>query len=142
MIYSGEKLNEAFYSKGFHPYRTDDRCGDHRYSGCYRIACLSGDYTIRTRVSEGLTLASAAKTAVSETFANTSTGEVAAYDDGTGPQTPVTDMATYGYTYTSGTNVKFIVIKGVEDVTDPQAGEGVIQITYDTAAGQAGAVNE
>ena len=96
------------------------------------------DYTIRARVSEGLTLATAAKTAVAETFANTPTGEVVAYDDGTGPQTAAAGKATYGYTFTSGTTVKYIVIKGIEDVTAPKASEGVIQITYDSA-GQAGA---
>ena len=37
------------------------------------------DYTIRTKVSEGLTLASAARTAVAETFATRNAGAVVAY---------------------------------------------------------------
>lgn len=95
------------------------------------------DYTIRTRVSEGLTLASAAKTAVSETFANTPTGKIIAYA-GSGAQTdPGNNEATYGFTYTEGTNVKSIAIAAIADVTKPAAGEGAITITYQGQAGAA-----
>ena len=88
------------------------------------------DYTIRARVTEGLSLASAAKTAVSETFANVNNGAVAAYA-GAGPQAaPPANTATYGYEYTAGTNVASIAIAGIADVTNPAANEGRISITY------------
>ena len=84
------------------------------------------DYTIRARVSEGLSLASAAKTAVTETFANTNSGAIVAYA-GTGAAA----QGSYGYEYTQGTNVKSIAIAGIADVTAPAAKEGKITITYD-----------
>lgn len=88
------------------------------------------DYTIRTRVSEGLTLASAAKTAVAETFANTPSGEIIAYA-GEGDQTPPADgKAVYGFEYTKGTTVEKIAIAGIKDVGVPVAGDGVITIGY------------
>ena len=84
------------------------------------------DYTIRARVTEGLSLASAAKTAVAETFASTNSGAVVAYA-GTGD--PVD--GSYGYAYTAGTNVASIEIAEIGDVTAPGAGDGAITITYD-----------
>lgn len=95
------------------------------------------DYTIRARISEGLTLASAAKTAVSETFANTASGAVTAYS-GAGVDALVAGEATYGYQYTAGTVVSSIAISKIEDVTAPVATDGVITVTY-TAGSQAGA---
>lgn len=95
------------------------------------------DYTIRARVTEGLTLASAAKTAVAETFANTATGTVTAYT-GAGVDAVNDGEATYGYNYTAGTNVDKISITGIEDVTNPAPTEGVITVNYATG-GQAGA---
>jgi len=89
------------------------------------------DYTLRARVTEGLNLASAAKTAVADTFANVNNGEVIKYD-GSGTQTaPTAGQAAYGYEYTAGTNVKSIAIAGIKLVTAPVAGEGAITITYD-----------
>ncbi len=82
-------------------------------------------YTIRTKVTEGLTLASAAKTAVAETFATRNSGAVAAYA-GTGPSV----AGSYGYEYTPGQNVASIAIAGIADVTAPAANEGRITITY------------
>ena len=99
------------------------------------------DYTIRTRLSEGLTLASAAKTAVTETFANTPSGAIVDYA-GSGPQVAApAGSVTYGYEYTPGTNVANIFIKGVGNVSAPAQGEGQIQVGYtngsqvDTAIG-------
>ena len=83
------------------------------------------DYTIRTKVSEGLVLASAAKIAVSETFANTNSGAIAPYA-GTGA--PV--AGSYGYQYTAGTNVASIAIGGIANVTAPVANEARITVTY------------
>ena len=95
------------------------------------------DYTIRTRVSEGLTLASAAKTAVSETFANTPSGKIIAYA-GQGTQAdPGKNEAVYGFEYTTGTNVEKIEIAAINDVGAPVANDGKITITY-VPAGQVG----
>lgn len=90
------------------------------------------DYIIRTKVSEGLTLASAAKTAVVDTFANTNTGGIIAYD---GPGASV--AGSYGYELPTATDiVAEIDIAAVADVTAAAVGEGQISIAY---AGQVGA---
>ena|SRR5690554_147878 len=83
------------------------------------------DYTTRAKVTEGLSLASAAKTAVTETFATRNSGTVAAYA-GTGAAA----AGSYGYEYTAGTNVDSIAIAAIQDVTTPTANEGRITITY------------
>ncbi|WP_444919704.1 prepilin-type N-terminal cleavage/methylation domain-containing protein [Microbulbifer sp. CnH-101-G] len=83
------------------------------------------DYTIRTKISEGLTLATSAKNAVTETFATRNTGAIAPYV-GTGAAT----AGDYGYEYTAGSNVASIAIAGVANVTTPAANEGAITITY------------
>jgi len=85
------------------------------------------DYTIRTKVSEGLTLASAAKTAVSDTFSSRSQGAVVAYA-GTGAPA----ASSYGYEFTPTTVVGSIAIAGIADVSVPTAGEGAITINYTT----------
>ena len=83
------------------------------------------DYVIRTKISEGLVLANAAKTAVAETFATRNSGAVVAY-----PGTGAAPAGSYGYEYTAGTNVASIAIAGIADVTAPAAGAGNITITY------------
>lgn len=83
------------------------------------------DYVVRTKVSEGLVLASAAKTAVSETFATRNSGAVVAYA-GTGAAA----AGSYGYEYTAGEKVASIAIAGIADVTAPAANEGRITVTY------------
>ena len=82
-------------------------------------------YTIRAKVTEGLSLASAAKTAVAETLSSRSSGAVAAYDG-------VGDAAdgSYGFEFTATENVEKIEIAEVGDVAAPEAGEGLITITY------------
>lgn len=82
-------------------------------------------YTIRTKVTEGLTLANAAKTAVAETFSTRNSGTIEPYA-GSGDSV----AGSYGYEYTPGENVALIAIGGIEDVTEPQAEEGTITITY------------
>lgn len=82
-------------------------------------------YTIRAKVTEGLTLANAAKTAVADTFSNRNTGAVAAYA-GTGTSA----AGSYGYEYTAGENVASIAIAAINDVTAPAANEGTVTITY------------
>jgi len=53
-------------TKGFYPYRTDDRGRDHRYSGGGRAAAYQ-DYTARAKMSEAILAASACRTSVTET---------------------------------------------------------------------------
>ncbi|RGD92502.1 pilin [Acinetobacter sp. SWAC57] len=84
-------------------------------------------YTVRTKITEGLTLANAAKTAVAETFSTRNNGKIVKYD-GTGTSV----AGSYGYEYTAGENVKSIQIAEITDVTKPVISEsGVITITYD-----------
>ena len=83
------------------------------------------DYVIRAKVSEGLVLASAAKTAVSETFSTRTAGAVAAYA-GTGAAA----TASYAYEFTAGDKIASIQIAAIADVAAPAAGDGVITITY------------
>ncbi|WP_084358207.1 pilin [Pseudomonas nitroreducens] len=90
------------------------------------------DYTIRTKVSEGITLASAAKTAVTDTFSSRSQGAVADYA-GTGPAAD----SSYGYEFTATTNVASIAILGIANVAAPARGEGAITITYANQVGTA-----
>lgn len=89
------------------------------------------DYTIRSQVTEGLSLASAAKTAVVDTYSSANTGGILAYG-GTG--VPV--AGSYGYEFTTTDKVTSIAISAIADVTAPGVGEGAITITY---AGQIGA---
>jgi type IV pilus assembly protein PilA len=87
------------------------------------------DYTVRAKVSEGLSLASAAKTAVSETFANVTQGTIEAYAGSGAITAPAAGNATYGYEYTPGTNVQTIAIAATP-VAAPVIGSGRITITY------------
>ncbi len=98
------------------------------------------DYTIRTQLSEGLVLADAAKTAVTETFANAVTGGIDPYP-GNDVQPPLTPgNVGYGYEFPvlPGTSrVESILIQGVADVTVAQpvpggtnADPGSIEIVY------------
>lgn len=82
-------------------------------------------YVVRAQVSEGLSLASAAKTAVVDTFAATTTGAIVGYA-GTGA--PV--AGSYAYEYSAGTKVASIVIGGIADVAAPVANEARITINY------------
>ena len=82
-------------------------------------------YTVRAKVTEGLSLASAAKTAVAETFATRNSGAVVAYA-GTGTAA----AGSYGFEYTAGQNVASIAIAAIPNVETPAAGGGLITITY------------
>ena len=84
-------------------------------------------YTIRTKVTEGLTLANAAKTAVADTFSTRNSGKITAY---AGKDASV--AGSYGYEFTPGENVALIEIAEIADVTAPVLNKsGVIKITYD-----------
>lgn len=86
------------------------------------------DYTIRTRVTEGLNLASAAKLAVAETYAANS-GVLL-----TGCTAPCTSgSAAFGYTFTPS---KYVTGIGIADIkAAPAAGDGRITVNYGTAVG-------
>ncbi|MBO9514408.1 MAG: pilin [Variovorax sp.] len=75
------------------------------------------DYTIRAKISEGLTLASAYKTAVSETFASGGPSKMVACTDATSCQ-------SMGISYLSDN-------KNVSSIAS--AADGTITITYSTA---------
>jgi len=83
------------------------------------------DYVIRTKVSEGLVLASAAKTAVTETFASANSGAIVAY-----PGTGAAAAGDWGYSFTPTEKVAKIAIAGMANVTAPAIGEGAITVTY------------
>lgn len=83
------------------------------------------DYVVRTRVSEGLVLASSAKVAVAETVGTRNSGAVAAYA-GTGAAA----AGSYGYEYVAGSNVASIAIAAIADIQSPAANEARITITY------------
>jgi len=85
------------------------------------------DYIIRTKVSEGLALASAAKTAVVDTYSSRSKGEITEYA-GNGASA----VGSWGYEFPVGgtDNVASIAIAGVKSVIAPAANEGRISVTY------------
>jgi type IV pilus assembly protein PilA len=88
------------------------------------------DYTIRARVTEGLSLAGTAKTAVVDSFFATQSGGILPYA-GTGA--PV--AGSYGYQYVPGTHVTSIAIGAIADVSAPVLPEGRITINYGGGVG-------
>jgi type IV pilus assembly protein PilA len=93
------------------------------------------DYVIRAMISEGLVLASAAKTAVAETYANTNKGMIIGYAEGSGPNTYCTDYIgvdtyCYGYEFYSTDKVAKIFIRSIDNVEHPEIGEGAIGIMF------------
>lgn len=81
------------------------------------------NYTIRARVTEGLTLAGAAKLAVTETYSSKSGEAVGAYSGTGGP-----DSNSYGYQFTATSVVASISIAAISAV--PLVNEGVISVVY------------
>jgi len=104
------------------------------------------DYTIRTRVAEGLSLAEAAKTAVAETYSSwdaVAGSKIISYA-GTGTPTPPTSPdSSFGYEFPTGGTaiVSSIKIAEINPPTGSPAtgtpGEGTITITYQNAVGNA-----
>lgn len=88
------------------------------------------DYTLRTQITEGLTLAAAAKTAVTDTFATVSTGGIEDYAGSGAPNAPAAGMASFGYQFTPTEKVSLIAITGIPNVAAPAVGDGRITITY------------
>lgn len=83
------------------------------------------NYTIRAQVVEGLILASAAKTAVAETYTSTEQDAIIAY-----PGTGDAPANSYGYSYVPGSIVASIAIAGIADVSTPVLTDGQIVVTY------------
>lgn len=83
------------------------------------------DYTVRTKVAEGLTLAAPAKAAVIETISSNATSAITAYS-GTGP------AATNSYTYVFNPSkyVDSIAIAAIANTAAATLTEGRISITY------------
>ncbi|WP_151715697.1 prepilin-type N-terminal cleavage/methylation domain-containing protein [Acinetobacter sp. TUM15071] len=83
------------------------------------------NYTIRTKVSEGLVLAGEAKLAVVETLGYFISGSISGYA-GTGP-----NMAgSYFFRFTPTQNVSSISIAGIANLAMPVMDEGRIEIQY------------
>ena len=83
------------------------------------------DYTIRTKVSEGLILGSAAKIAVVDTVADRTEGPIVSYA-GTGAP----EAGSYGYQFVPTKEVKEIQIGGIANVSSINLGEAQIKVTY------------
>lgn len=83
------------------------------------------DYTLRTKVAEGLSLASAAKTAMADAYSSTANTSLAAYS-GSGPAL----ANSYSYAFTPGSLVASIAIAAINDTSAPVALEGRITVTY------------
>ena len=93
-------------------------------------------YVVSAQVSEGVTLALAAKIAVTESFATANTFGVKAYAGvgvgvGVGAASmPTASLASYAYEFSGGSNVATISIAGISSLAAPAMGDGRITITY------------
>jgi type IV pilus assembly protein PilA len=90
------------------------------------------DYTIRSRVTEGLSLAGAAKTAVTETFAARGGVALAGCTATTCLTTDATANA-FGYKFSPTKYVASIAVAGIG--ATPAAAEGAITVAYTAAVG-------
>ena len=92
------------------------------------------NYTIRAKVSEGLSLADAAKLAVSETYSSNSGTAIVAYGAGC----PAAPAGSFGYTCSTTAVVTDIQIAAI--AATPAAGDGKITVTYAAGLGVAGVI--
>jgi type IV pilus assembly protein PilA len=101
------------------------------------------DYTIRAQISEGLVLASAAKTAVVETYANINSGMIFGYWEGSGPNScvPAPWTSCYGYEFYSTDKVNRIYIEAIANVENPVYWEGTVAIKFAGKLSKAMTVN-
>jgi type IV pilus assembly protein PilA len=83
------------------------------------------NYTIRARVSEGLSVAGGAKTAVSETYSARSGELINAYG-GTGAAV----AGSFGFEFTATRDVASVAIAAVPAGAAPAVGDGRITITF------------
>ena len=89
------------------------------------------DYTIRARVTEGLSLAGAPKLAVAETFAARGGVLLTGCAD---PCTTAPGSADFGYQFTAGRLVTGMSIANIP-ATAVAVGDGMINVKYDAAVG-------
>jgi type IV pilus assembly protein PilA len=92
------------------------------------------DYLVRTRITEGLSLAEAAKTAVAETYASWDGQDPATIASYAG--TGAAGNGSFGYEFTPTNIVKSIAIAAINPNTTKDT-DGVITITY-TGTGPVG----
>jgi type IV pilus assembly protein PilA len=96
-------------------------------------------YSIRAKVTEGLSLANAAKVAVWDTYASFAGTTIGGY-----PGTGAPAANSFGFTFTPTTLVSSIAITGIKPVPGPPAAggasDGGIQISYAAALGVPGLV--
>lgn len=83
------------------------------------------DYIVRTKVSEGLILASAAKTAVLDTMAGRTNGAITAY-----PGVGLPPGGSWGYQFVVTNTVATVAIDGVADMAAVAPAEGRVRIRY------------
>ena len=95
------------------------------------------DYTIRARVTEGISLAGSAKLAVAETFAARGGVNLTGCTAATCLISDTASTNSMGYKFAATKYVKSIAIANITDV--PVVGDGLINIEY-TAATGAGAL--
>ena len=88
------------------------------------------DYTIRSRVTEGLSLAAAPKLAVADTFASRGGVALTGCAD---PCTAAPGSADFGYQFTVTKYVQGMAIGNMAAV--PAAGDGTVTINYAPAVG-------
>ena len=88
------------------------------------------DYTVRARITEGLSLAAAPKLAVTETFASNNGTAIAACNN---PCTGAPVAGGFGYQFTPTKYVQGMQIAAIPAV--PAVGSGRITINYALAAG-------
>jgi type IV pilus assembly protein PilA len=91
------------------------------------------DYTIRSRVSEGLQLASGAKAAIAETYSSRNGSVLTGYTLGAGVQNN-----SFGYQFAPTKYVNTITIGGISAVA--VAGEGIITVGYSNFVGVSGLI--
>ena len=84
------------------------------------------NYTIRSKVSEGLVLSSEAKLAVVEMLGYMISGTITPYS-GTGPNV----AGSYSFQFTPTENVSSMSITGIANLATPVMDEGQIEIEYD-----------
>jgi type IV pilus assembly protein PilA len=92
------------------------------------------NYTIRAKVTEGLSLADAAKTAVWDTYATNAGTPIAAYGAGC----PAAAGGSFGFTCSPTAIVTDVQIAAI--AAAPAAGNGKVTVTYAAGVGVAGLV--
>lgn len=83
------------------------------------------NFTIRARIVEALSIGSAAKTTVADTFATRQGGAIAPYA-GIGPTPP----GSYGFQFVATRDIATVAIAGIAASATPPLGDGQIVATF------------